>query len=51
MTMGEKIDALYRLAEEKYDGHAAAEIFGLNKPVPETPKVRPINNCSGTSIP
>ena len=38
MTMGEKIDALYRLAEEKYDGHAAAEIFGLNKPVPENPE-------------
>lgn len=36
MTMEEKIDALYRLAEEKYDDHAAAEIFGLNKPVPET---------------
>ena len=38
MTMEEKIDALYRLAEEKYDDHAAAEIFGLNKPVPENPE-------------
>ena len=34
MTMDEKIDALYKLAEEKYGDTQSSSIFGLNKVVP-----------------
>ena len=36
MTMDEKIDALYELAEAKYDDATSASIFGLDKIDPET---------------
>jgi len=38
MTMDEKIDALYDLAEEKYDDNTSASIFGLDKTDPSTGK-------------
>ena len=36
MTMDEKIDALYEMAEERYDDATSAAIFGLDKIDPET---------------
>ena len=36
MTMDEKIDALYELAEERYDDVTSAAIFGLDKTDPAT---------------